>query len=140
MKRINFILSVFVILIVSAIPIFDTKSTKQGMYEWNSNGNTENIQLETNSYTSTKIVKSRGSSIKIRVTNVTAENMYGIVLYVKNCDGFKAIRASPKIGYDDDELTWDVSRYNNRRNGIVEIYAQIGRANTTENVTIQFFD
>jgi len=140
MGKFKLILFIVIMVIALLVPLFDTKLTDQGMYEWNSTGNTEYIQLATDSYTSTQIVKSRGSSIKIRVTNVTAENMYGIILYVKNPDGFKPIRDSPKIGYDDDELTWDVSRYNEKTNGVVEIYAQIGRANTAEDVTIQFFD
>lgn len=108
--------------------------------EWDKIGYTQTIPIKTNGFVSTQTVSSGGGNLQIRVTNSQYGQVYRVWLYEKDPSGYKSIPSSPKYGYGDYTMTWDVSSFVDGTDGKAEIFAHIGYGEIAENVSLEFYD
>lgn len=140
MKKLKVILSAITVALCIPSTVFASEVVMYGAGEWDSVGYVESINLATNTFNVSQTVSSGGGNFKMRVTNVNAGNTYRVWLYEKDSGSYTPVHTSARVGYDDDEITWDVSSFVDGSDGKAELFVHIGYANTAENVTIQFFD
>lgn len=96
-----------------------------GAGEWDKIGYTQTIAIKTNTFVSTQTVSSGGGNLQIRIKDSQYGQVYRVWLYEKDDNGYTVIPSSPKYGFGDDILTWDVSSFVNGTNGKAEIFAHI---------------
>ncbi|WP_341963496.1 hypothetical protein NM897_17050 (plasmid) [Planococcus maritimus] len=140
MKKIKLMLAALIVFILVPSAVSAAPYISYGAGEWDQVGYSQTLLLKTNNHVKTQTVSSGGGNFQIRVTGSYYGQVYKVWLYEADGDKYTSIPSSPKYGYGDYTMTWDVSDYVDGTNGKAEIFAHIGYAKTEEYATLSFYD
>lgn len=140
MKKIKVIMVAIVFSLIVPMAVSAAPYVSYGAGEWDKIGYSQTLLLKTNNFVKTQTVSSGGGNLQIRVTGSHYGQVYRVWLYEADGDKYTLIPSSPKYGYGDYTMTWDVSNYVDGTNGKAEVFAHIGYAESEELVTLSFYD
>ncbi|MBN8193409.1 hypothetical protein JI667_14760 [Bacillus sp. NTK074B] len=133
------ILASFIFLMLPSSSLA-SENINYGAGTWDPVGYKESIYIQTDNFERTQTITSGGGNVQIRVTEASNQ-YYRLFLYAITDSGYvKYVPASPKYGYGNANITWDVSPFVGS-DGKVEVFADIGYGEVSnDHVKIQFYD